>query len=57
MNDIKSAAIKIRSTINGDEIYNEYTGEYMYQNGIHTIAYSPYSGTELTKTAYRHQKM
>lgn len=45
----KKAVIKIESTINGDEILNEYSGEYAYENGVHNIAYSDYTGTDLTK--------
>lgn len=46
---VKKAAIKIKSTINGDKIFNEYSGEYAYENGVHNIAYSDYTGTDLTK--------
>ena len=28
---VEKAVIKIKSTINGDEILNEYSGEYAYQ--------------------------
>ena len=37
------------SVINGDEMYNEYVGEYAYENGVHNIAYGDYTGTDLTK--------
>ena len=30
-------------------MYNEYVGEYAYENGVHNIAYSDYTGTDLTK--------
>ncbi|MEE0874213.1 MAG: DUF1934 family protein [Ruminococcus sp.] len=39
----------MKSTINGDEIFNEYSGEYAYENGVHNIAYSDYTGTDLIK--------
>lgn len=46
---VEKAVIKIKSTINGYEIFNEYSGEYAYENGVHNIAYSDYTGTDLTK--------
>lgn len=46
---VEKAVIKIKSNINGDEIFNEYSGEYAYENGVHNIAYSDYTGTDLTK--------
>ncbi len=46
---VEKAVIKIKSTINGDVIFNEYSGEYAYENGVHNIAYSDYTGTDLTK--------
>lgn len=46
---VEKAVIKIKNTINGDEIFNEYNGEYAYENGVHNIAYSDYTGTDLTK--------
>ena len=46
---VEKAVIKIKSTINGDEIFNEYSGEYAYENGVHNIAYGDYTGTDLTK--------
>lgn len=49
MNDTKNVVIRIKSTINGDVIDNEYSGEYAYEDGVHNIAYSNYSGTDLTK--------
>lgn len=47
--NVEKAVIKIKSTINGDKIFNEYSGEYAYENGVHNIAYSDYTGTDLTK--------
>lgn len=47
--NVEKAVIKIKSTINGDVIFNEYSGEYAYENGVHNIAYSDYTGTDLTK--------
>lgn len=49
MNEAKNALIKINSTINGETFYNKYQGEYTFKNGIHTIAYDSYSGTDLTR--------
>lgn len=46
---VEKAVIKIKSTINGDENLNEHSGEYAYENGVHNIAYSDYTGTDLTK--------
>lgn len=46
---VEKAVIKIKSTINGGVILNEYSGEYAYENGVHNIAYSDYTGTDLTK--------
>ncbi len=47
--NVEKAVIKIKSTINGDKIFNEYSGEYAYESGVHNIAYSDYTGTDLTK--------
>lgn len=49
MNNIINAVIRIKSIINGDETLNEYIGEYAFDNGVHNIAYSDYTGTDLTK--------
>lgn len=49
MNNVKQAVIRINSVINGDEMSNEYIGEYAFENSVHNIAYSDYTGTDLTK--------
>lgn len=30
-------------------MYNEYVGEYAYENGVHNIAYGEYAGTDRTR--------
>ena len=30
-------------------MYNEYVGEYAYENGVHNIAYDEYAGTDRTR--------
>lgn len=49
MMTVRQAVIRIKSVINGDEMNNEYLGEYAFENGVHNIAYSDYTGTDLTK--------
>lgn len=49
MNNVKQAFIRVKGTVNGDEMYNEYVGEYAYENGVHNIAYDEYAGTDRTR--------
>ena len=45
------ALIKMKSTVDGEEIYNEYRGEYAFKNGAHNFVYTDYTGNAVTKNA------
>ncbi len=47
----QQAIIKIESTLDGEKLYNEYSGGYVFKNNAHNIAYTDLSGNAVTKTA------
>ena len=49
----QKAYIKIKSTVEGTEIFNEYDGEYKFENGAHHFVYTDYTGNAVTKNALR----
>lgn len=47
----RKANIIMKSTVDGEKIYNEYQGEYRYKNGAHNFVYTDYTGNAVTKNA------
>lgn len=50
MQDVRNVQIHLSSAIDGEESRYEYAGEYL-RSGSHNIAYTDYTGNEVTKVA------